>query len=248
MDTLTVAMLRALCMILLPTSIIGYNPHVMDWRSPELTPWPRPSYFTNGSTMLLVNASTFDVTTNCSSSLLSRAFGRYTNLVFKNSPPSITAPKASSIKVVQSFNLRVEVIHCSEDLDFGTDEAHSLNVYENGHGDILAVTVFGALRALESFSQLFERLTDRENNNFLLLRGLPWSISDRPRFAHRGVLLDTSRHFLPMQTIQAFVDAMSYSKVSTSYAGHNIYNRLDIESSDTRISCTSAQLQLLAGA
>uniref|UniRef100_A0A6Q2XBP1 Beta-hexosaminidase n=1 Tax=Esox lucius TaxID=8010 RepID=A0A6Q2XBP1_ESOLU len=37
-------------------------------------------------------------------------------------------------------------------------------------------------------------------------------ISDFPRFAHRGVLLDTSRHFLPIKVILANLEAMAWNK------------------------------------
>lgn len=40
------------------------------------------------------------------------------------------------------------------------------------------------------------------------------SIVDYPKFRHRGFLLDTSRHYLPVQTIIKTLDAMSYSKMN----------------------------------
>ena len=42
----------------------------------------------------------------------------------------------------------------------------------------------------------------------------PWSIYDYPRFAHRSLLIDSSRHFEPVQTIKGVIDSMTYAKLN----------------------------------
>jgi hexosaminidase len=37
-------------------------------------------------------------------------------------------------------------------------------------------------------------------------------IDDEPRFAHRGLLVDTSRHFVTIPVLEQIIDGMSYNK------------------------------------
>lgn len=43
---------------------------------------------------------------------------------------------------------------------------------------------------------------------------LPIWIQDEPLFQYRGILVDTSRHFLPMHILEQTIDAMMYNKMN----------------------------------
>lgn len=43
---------------------------------------------------------------------------------------------------------------------------------------------------------------------------LPLSIKDQPFLNYRGLMVDTSRHFLPMKVLYETVDAMMYNKMN----------------------------------
>ncbi|KAJ8422971.1 hypothetical protein Cgig2_002582 [Carnegiea gigantea] len=74
-----------------------------------------------------------------------------------------------------------------------------------------ANTVYGALRALETFSQL---CTFDYGLKTVQIYEAPWYIQDEPRFAYRGLLIDTGRHYLPVDVIKQIIDSMSYAKLN----------------------------------
>uniref|UniRef100_A0A8D0ALT2 Beta-hexosaminidase n=1 Tax=Sander lucioperca TaxID=283035 RepID=A0A8D0ALT2_SANLU len=65
---------------------------------------------------------------------------------------------------------------------------------------------FASFLGLETFSQLvYEDQYGAKSINST-------AISDFPRFAHRGILLDSSRHFLPLKVILANLETMAMNK------------------------------------
>ena len=72
--------------------------------------------------------------------------------------------------------------------------------------------VYGAYHALETLSQLVQFSFETET---YFVRDAPWSITDFPRFAHRSLMIDSSRHFEPVPTIKGVIDSMTYAKVNT---------------------------------
>ncbi|KFO28704.1 Beta-hexosaminidase subunit beta [Fukomys damarensis] len=66
--------------------------------------------------------------------------------------------------------------------------------------------VWGALRGLETFSQL---IYQDSYGTFTINEA---HIIDSPRFPHRGILIDTSRHYLPIKSILKTLDAMAFNK------------------------------------
>ncbi|WP_374533276.1 beta-N-acetylhexosaminidase [Phenylobacterium sp.] len=86
-------------------------------------------------------------------------------------------------------------------------EAYRLQVTAQGV-KIEADGPIGVLRALATLRQLLETGADGA-------AALPFvAIDDRPRFAWRGVMIDTARHFMSVETIKRQIDAMEQVKLN----------------------------------
>lgn len=69
--------------------------------------------------------------------------------------------------------------------------------------------MWGILRGLETFSQLITYTGDG-----IALRLNLTSISDEPRFQWRGLLVDTSRHFISVFNLLQIIEGMAYNKLN----------------------------------
>lgn len=87
-----------------------------------------------------------------------------------------------------------------------SDESYRLQVGSGGV-ELTAPTRFGALRGMETLLQL---VTNGPDNTFI-----PFvTIEDKPRFPWRGLLLDSARHFLPVETIKRQIDGMAAARMN----------------------------------
>lgn len=90
------------------------------------------------------------------------------------------------------------------------NESYTLEINETSvTGSLLADSVWGVLRGLETFSQILVPSGDGP-----ILKVRCQRIVDIPKLRHRGLLLDTSRHYLPLSDILLTLDAMSYNKMN----------------------------------
>ena len=100
----------------------------------------------------------------------------------------------------------------------GDDESYSLEV-SSGRARIASTEPLGALRGIETFLQLVQQNTTRQNANAAGSAVLPGfsvpaiTIHDQPRFGWRGLSLDVSRHFLSKDTVERTLDGMAAVKL-----------------------------------
>jgi len=167
--------------------------------------WPLPVNYTHGATTVTVNPSlSFQPTSK--SAILLKAISRYNDLIF-------TERSAVSSEQGALSSLVIDVSSEDDTLQLETDESYTLEIGSNttSSATLSAKTVYGAMRGLETFSQLVQYNHD---TNSYEIQNAPWTIFDKPRFQHRGILMDTARHYLPEQTIKALIDSLSYAKLN----------------------------------
>jgi hexosaminidase len=158
---------------------------------------PQPMEFTMGQMIVTLSCNFAFAGPNIPT--LNQGFTRYEALVFQH---SCTAGEDSL------SGLTVSVDSTDENLTLETDESYMLLIGTQ-QAMLHAATVYGALHGLETFSQLvFYNFT----SGVYQINNVPWNITDKPRFPHRGILIDTSRHFEPVQAVKRVLDAMSYAK------------------------------------
>jgi hexosaminidase len=171
--------------------------------------WPTPASveMQTGDCVVIPPTATMEAT-GYTSDVLTDAMKRYTAIIFGRRSPS-WAPSYAGCKPIPFRVIQVQVTSPNLTLGLETDESYQLTVQYTGYVNLVAPTAYGAVRGLETLSQLVDY--DPPSGNFYATVG---EIVDAPVFRHRGALLDTSRHFLPLSAILAFIDALSYNKVN----------------------------------
>lgn len=186
-----------------------------DPNNPVLTPAPGYSVFTTNSTRsaLVLDPTAFAITaTGFSDASLAAAIARYAALAFPYGAAQAPASPATLL------GLHVDVAGDAP-LAEGVNETYTLDV-RAGYATLAAPTVWGAMRGLETFTQLLAfNLSTREYS------AQATQVVDYPRFPVRAVMLDTARTFLSVAAIKSVMDAMSFLKLNgKSYSFWTFYN------------------------
>ena len=107
-------------------------------------------------------------------------------------------------------------------LTFGEDdEAYELVIASDGDVLLQFNHPLGAVRALNTFTQLFYRHSYRDQ---FYVANAPIHVQDYPAFAHRGLNLDISRNIITPKRVSETLEAMAFNK----------FNRLHLHASDAQ--------------
>ncbi|KFD57778.1 hypothetical protein M513_01448 [Trichuris suis] len=179
-------------------------------------PWPMPQEIHVGEPLSLVEDK-FSFKTDFSCDILDHAIEYYKNIMFKycdKQCASNSSSKSSMADVAYLTELHIIINAPCPESNPPNDmmENYTLVIESNGTALLQASEIWGALRGLETFSQLIIRPEPHAGDGCAGLAIRTAKIRDRPRFPFRGILLDTSRHFLSVPVIKGNLELMGQNK------------------------------------
>ena len=116
----------------------------------------------------------------------------------------------STVKIIKgnSVPLQNSIVFIKKALpELRNKEAYQLVVHPT-YIQVVAATVEGATHGMETLLQL--QLLQKNRNQIPCC-----NIQDAPRFGYRGLMLDVSRHFYPVNTVEKMIDMMALYKLNT---------------------------------
>ncbi|KAG4035246.1 hypothetical protein MFRU_001g00170 [Monilinia fructicola] len=207
--------------------------------SSALAIWPKPVSYTNGTDVLWLEKNvkvTYDgglstgysdasaVNTTNSKTIVTDAVARALNKIFdqgltpwkfypRNTLSKIEPSATSSKNYVTELHI-TQTGHDNSStfkpLDGQVDESYNLTITTDGKATISAPTSIGILHALTTFTQLF--YTHSVTGTGVYTQLAPVTIYDAPKFAHRGLNMDISRSWYPVEDIKRTMLALHYTK------------------------------------
>ena len=164
---------------------------------------PLPASAQSGTGSLAVDAS-FSVTfTGYTEPRLERAGERFLRQLARQTGLLISLKPGKGTKAT----LLVQTDHAGKDIqEVGEDESYVLEVATDG-AKLTAPTPLGTMHGLQTFLQL----VDVSPSGFA---APALKIQDQPRFPWRGLMIDSARHFIPLDVIRRNIDGMEAVKMN----------------------------------
>jgi hexosaminidase len=123
--------------------------------------------------------------------------------------PGSNSTGAATIKTITITQTGSDNSSTFKPLAGQVDESYNISIGTDGTTSITAVSYVGVLHALESFTQLFYKLSSGAG---VYTNLAPIEISDAPKFQHRALNMDVSRNWYGVDDIKRTIDAISWNK------------------------------------
>lgn len=170
--------------------------------------WPRPRSQIRTDKFFLLDPNIPIAIVGHTCNTLEKAVIRFSDLIRKIPSQIIRHPKEELDRNQPETTLSEIVVNLTTPCEHMPYLGMNERYYVSGAGLVISQSIWGILHGLETYSQL---VTPHKDG---MLRVSDVKIGDYPRFPHRGLLLDTSRHFMSMETILKVIDGMSYNKLN----------------------------------
>jgi len=201
--------LRGLSLMILSAPLHGPSraqetqPSNMQTVTPGLNLMPVPASVQLGSGTLRIDASFTVAFTGHTDARVTGASERFVERLGKQTGLLMGMKPGNGTKAT----LVVHVDHDSKSVqELGEDESYTLEVTLTG-ASITAPNDLGALHGLQTFLQLVSISPE----GFVAPAVI---IKDIPRFPWRGLMIDTARHFIPLEVLRRNIDGMEVVKMN----------------------------------
>jgi hexosaminidase len=179
------------------------RPTVAVAQQPALNLIPVPASVQGGSGSLRVDASFSVALTGYSEPRLDRAVERFLAQLARQTALPLSMKPAKGPKA----SLLVQTDHAGKEVqEVGEDESYVLEVTASG-AKLTAPTPLGTMHGLQTFLQLVDVSPDG-------FAAPSVTIQDKPRFPWRGLMIDSARHFTPLDVIKRNLDGMEAVKMN----------------------------------
>ena len=174
-------------------------------------PWPIPKNISTSETTCFISEQLiFDFGDLANCDLMAEAERRAFRYVFRRNREGVSSDGILSVVAVRLNNFIGLPPECSPNVYPADDMDESYKVKvdcsSTPMATITANSVWGLLHGIETFTQL----TYMNDQGYTVVNDT--TIFDEPSYTWRGVLLDTSRHFLPMSILLKNLEIMATNK------------------------------------
>jgi hexosaminidase len=184
-----------LCVLVLPAMTAAQQP------APTLLPVPAKVQTGTGS--LRVDAAFSVALTGYSEPRLERSVERFLHQLALQTALPLSTKAASNAKAT----LVIHTDHGSKEVqELGEDESYALEVSTTG-AKLTAATPLGTMHGLQTFLQL----VNVSPGGFA---APAVTIQDQPRFPWRGMMIDSARHFTPLDVLKRNLDGIEAVKMN----------------------------------
>lgn len=168
---------------------------------PNLMPMPASYQF--GSGQLPIDSSFSVAMRGFREPRLERAVQRFVRDLSRQTDIPMSTKPGDAAKAT----LVVRTEHAGKEIqELGEDESYELEVRASG-AKLTAATPLGTLNGLQTFLQLVAATPKGFAASAI-------TIQDKPRFVWRGLMIDSSRHFMPVDVIKRNLDGMATVKLN----------------------------------